>query len=324
MSDKRDALNERKNELFALLSDTVIRDGYDPPLGMNLKRELVFIMEENRRKAEQRKDALSSQARIEKISSALSGVEEKRNTIQKSLDEEYTRLGAIMFEQKKLGILDKRISYVDSDYATYLRLLEGSQNPLRRVLSKFDLASFEKDAPLRYRNYSASLYRDGNENLLTGDNALGVKAVIAKLRARLEAQDEAYAMMKRKLEEERKNKPEVEESNCSQEESLRISYGSYLFENGQRWIDSDTPDDILDVISSILEIEGEIDQEEGRIRKEEGMLKVKELDALISENLRRIDAIEAEIERLEAKISSIRHDIKTLEEQKGEIMASSN
>ena len=62
MSDKRDALNERKNELFALLSDTVIRDGYDPPLGMNLKRELVSIMEENRRKAEQRKDALSSQA----------------------------------------------------------------------------------------------------------------------------------------------------------------------------------------------------------------------------------------------------------------------
>ena len=48
------------------------------------------------------------------------------------------------------------------------------------------------------------------------------------------------------------------------------------------------------------------------------------INYFLLENLKRIDAIEAEIERLEAKISSIRHDIKTLEEQKGDIMASSN
>lgn len=317
MSEMKRVLLDKRNELFAHLSIATIEDSYEPKVGMSLRRELLSLIRENGKVEERSRDAVSSAARRAKIEALLANTEKKKQALKENLNRNYTLLGELMFEQRKMNVLSEKIDFLEDDYRQYLRMQdEGAQGPLRRMLSRLDQSSFEKDGPRRYLNYARKLYEEGKEDLVTGERAEAIKREIETLSSRLDAQENAYSVLRGKLEGEGIPLEEGVNSTSSDLKKFLIGYGNYLFENGQKWIDENTPDDILDLISALLENERALDAEERRIRAEEGRAKAKEIDALIKENRMRIGALEAELERLEGKISTLRHEIMELEKEK--------
>ena len=99
-------------------------------------------------------------------------------------------------------------------------------------------------------------------------------------------------------------------------EKAEIAYGSYLFQNGHKWIGEDTPESVLDLISHALSLEEKIEKIEEEEKAEEKRKRDGEIDVLINELISQIDALEDEKKRIDGKISSIRFEIMKLEEEK--------
>ena len=324
MSSDKEILLKKKRELFSLLARTVIADSYEPVIGNSLRREILSSMEDEKDKELRMASISSSMARRAKIGQALDAAREKLSVLRSEETEARLRLGLVLFEARKDGALDGRIDFMEEDYATYIRLQQQSRSPIKRVLTKIDLSGFEKDLANRYVSYSKELFSRGLEDLVEGGEFDALKDRILLLGRKIEAQENAESLLEGKLESEISQYGEEYEEKESSLPAMMEGYGSYLFESGQKWIDQDTPDDILDIISEILEVERAIDEAKCIERTEDERRKALEIDALINDSLSRIDALEKERKRIDDKINEIRREIKQMEEEKNSLLGISS
>ena len=101
-----------------------------------------------------------------------------------------------------------------------------------------------------------------------------------------------------------------------EEDEAHLAYGSYLFESGEKWVNESTPEEVLDIISSILETESAIKERDEKDREKVNSLRAEEIDALIRENILHIKALEQEKRRIDAKIEALSRENSSLEEEK--------
>ena len=101
-----------------------------------------------------------------------------------------------------------------------------------------------------------------------------------------------------------------------EEDEAHLAYGSYLFESGEKWVNESTPEEVLDIISSILETESAIKERDEKDREKVNSLRAEEIDALIRENSLHIKALEQEKRRIDAKIEALSRENSSLEEEK--------
>lgn len=145
MSSDTEILLKKKRGLFSLLARTVIADSYEPVIGNRLRNEILSAMEDEQDKELRMASISSSMARREKIGQALDAAREKLSVLRSEETEARLRLGHMLFEARKDGVLDGRIDFMEEDHATYIRLQQQSRSPIKRVLTKIDLSGFEKN-----------------------------------------------------------------------------------------------------------------------------------------------------------------------------------
>ena len=320
MRTEKEILIKKKSTLFSSLAKTVIDESYEPIVGKSMKNELISLLSKAEADERRREVYESGLARRDKIASSLDVAMKKCSSLNRELEGAYARLGGLLFEKRKVDGLSDEIDFMDDDYQVYMRLQEGMRSPIKRVLAKLDSAAFEKDAQKRYVSYAEKLFSSGKDNLLSGDEFDALKDEIALILRKLDAQNEAVGVLKGKLAKERLEEGEERSEPAVDVSKYMESYGYYLFENGQKWIDQDTPDSVLDIISEILDTERAIEEEEVRERTGENLRKARELDILIEDGIRRIDALEEEKSRLDDKINEIRRDIKNMEAEKSTLL----
>ncbi len=304
----REILEEKQMNLFSSLASTVLSLSYSPIVGARARKELEDAVKEEEGKAEWRKSVLESRERRDKISSALESAEEKKSAISLELEGKYRALGEILCEENSKGTLDPCIGFID----------EGDRRGIRKAI----LSAFSKEGGKRFAEYGKKLFEDRLEDIFISYQASSLISEISKLRLQYSSQEEKAVMLKRKLDSAEFIRT-YEEDDEDRAEKLRISYGAYLFENGHKWIDENTPEPLLDIVSALLENEEKIAEEKEKEKAEENLGKAQDIDALISDNLMKIDALEAEKAKLDAKINDLRFEIKSLEEEKNGILKGS-
>ena len=91
-------------------------------------------------------------------------------------------------------------------------------------------------------------------------------------------------------------------------EEACINYGLFLFDNGQKWINEKTSDQVLDMISQMLQTQRYIDTQQEFIKKCRAHLVQDDYQAIISENEKKIASLRKEIGRIEQQIADIENE----------------
>ncbi len=237
------------------------------------------------------------------------------------------RLGAMIYEECSLSLLDKeafRIVYDDVREDERLRREEG--NVLSRFLLRGQLKVRQRGEESRFLSY-ADLVKTGGLGSQLGsgkaeealrciqaleDERQSLSCDKSRLEAILSEGRERYREAVRGGEETLSGEAAARKA---AEESALTEYGSYLYSRGSEWVDKDTPQELLDILSAMLEVHGQRDElvrSRSRIERDS---KVEDCRAMIESEEGKIAVLEREKARIDREIQAIREEIGALEEK---------
>lgn len=312
MLKEKEILLDEEADIFKSLAKEVISSGLSPLVGTSLKEKIIEL--EKKKQLEDEKKALIRQKleKKERIDFALSLAKDKKEGFEKEKDAISLVLGKNLFEKRKDAVLDRRIDQFDDLYERYIKLESSKESAFKRMFYKIEEASFSKDFDKTIIDAVNNIFSLGFEIYLKGNEEDVGK--IKLLTDKIDAQRDAIKILTDKIEDV--VEAEGESTVSIDLEKAEIAYGSYLFQNGHKWIGEDTPESVLDLISHALSLEEKIEKIEEEEKAEEKRKRDGEIDVLINELISQIDALEDEKKRIDGKISSIRFEIMKLEEEK--------
>ncbi len=237
------------------------------------------------------------------------------------------RLGALIYEQCSLSLLDKALfSSVYKDVEEEKRYIDksGSNAFLDRIFSKHGKAKMQRSNDSRFLSYAESALDKKTFEALNGENAKALYSDAASSTEELKVLSSALEDLNieiKTMEDRRRalEKGELEKLDSASYEAddrLReqvIGYGNYLFDKGASWIGENTPSDVLDYLDSILKKQQEytsLTATMARLKKE---AKADDIKALIEEEKAKILILQKEKERIDMQIAQIENEIERLE-----------
>lgn len=289
-------------------------------------------MRENVIRCENEYDALK--ARFEACTAAISALEgDKRNLkrleserhqLETVLSEARIRLGAIAFEQAQCADAPTELSAALSSYiSTYQSLSErASAGGLSGFAASIRLKGVVRGQKKDFASISAILEKEGLFHTLRGERASvlvrDIEKDSASLRS-LNAEIEECRAHADKVQGEGSERPQqlgdaVREAGRTAEEA-EISYGMYLFQNGAKWISSDTPELLLDIVSAMLAEQKKIDALQLRSKRAQDKLAIDDFRLMIKNNCLKQEALRSEIASIQRQIDEISAENEVLEKK---------
>ena len=248
------------------------------------------------------------------------------SNIKDTLSEEKIKLGAIIYEQCSLSLLDNAIFFdiykdVNSEKKYIKNLEDGSI--WGKFASKAGLGKVRSSQDKRYLKYADSIIDRGLSTALKGESAKKILSSIEKnmetfseMKAEL---DEISSFLDLHAEEHRKlEKSELEEAHKWAEEKevayydSIVTYGNYLYDKGSSWVGENTPADILDLLENIIKSQAEYSSlysTRERLKKE---AKADDYKALIEQEQTKILILNREKEKIDIQIAKHEAEIKKL------------
>ena len=274
--------------------------------------------------------------------SARHDLVEKKNRIEKklaeidgSLEEKKLSLGAVLFEQRSMGVLDRSVDFMDEDARVYRKLTEsGDKSFLKKLSYRKNLKDFDKLRRERYVGYSDRLFEEGKEGLVTGEKAVKLISDIRnlesermKLRNLLEDFKKRIAAFDEKDGLSGEDVKKLDESIKESESAFycdAVAYAERLYSKAETWIDENTGEDVLSILERLILLDRELDD----LKRDEEKLylaaKERDIRSLIDDNFRRIYALEDEKKRIDEKIDSIYAEIRALKDELGKLSPSND
>lgn len=302
MSDSLTSLLKKKNDMLILLSKTVLASSYEPLVGMKERRDLVSLMRENEARRKSIDENREISERLSSIENAIADETEKLRKCEALLEEDIVMIGRYLTASSV------------SETASYTA---ERRNPFKRVLEKIDPAMGQKEEMRRLRSLSESFL---SSEVIDGmdDELIRLRGDAVRLKNDISIRTDTLSSLE--AERARQNALLHQDVPLLEEDEAHLAYGSYLFESGEKWVNESTPDEVLDIISSILETESAIKERDEKDRKRVNCLRAEEIDALIRENSLHIKALEQEKGRIDAKIEAIRRENSSLEEERNALI----
>ena len=303
MTESLTSLLKKKDDMLILLSKTVLACSYEPLVGMKERRELSALMRENEARRKSIDENREISERLSSIENAIADELEKMREDEALLEEKLVKIGRYLTASCAGGTASYTACLSDA----------GRRNPFKRVLEKIDPAMGQKEEMRRLRSLS--------ESFLSSEVIDGLDDELIRLRSdavRLKNDISMRADTLSSLETERAKQNALlhQDVPLLEEDEAHLAYGSYLFESGEKWVNESTPEEVLDIISSILETESAIKERDEKDREKVNSLRAEEIDALIRENSLHIKALEQEKRRIDAKIEALNRENSSLEEEK--------
>lgn len=302
MSDSLTSLLKKKNDMLILLSKTILASSYEPLVGMKERRDLVSLMRENEARRKSIDENREISERLSSIENAIADETEKLRKCEALLEEDIVMIGRYLTASS----VSETVSYT-----------AGRRNPFKRVLEKIDPAMGQKEEMRRLRSLSESFL---SSEVIDGldDDLIRLRGDAVRLKNDISMRTDTLSSLE--AERARQNALLHQDVPLLEEDEAHLAYGSYLFESGEKWVNESTPDEVLDIISSILETESAIKERDEKDREKVNSLRAEEIDALIRENILHIKALEEEKGRIDAKIEAIRRENSSLEEEKNALI----
>ena len=237
------------------------------------------------------------------------------------------RLGALVYEQCSLSLLDKSIFSSVYDDVEEERLYSEKKNAegfIDRFFSLRGKAKLQRSTDSRLLGYASLVLDNDLSGALSGESAKSVyeectacSSEIKELSARLSeisgyldrSDSEKKALDKGGYE---KLKADSDDKSDKLKEEI-IGYGNYLFDRGASWIDQSTPSEILDYLDSILKSQNEYSALSNTLNRMMKEAKADDYKAQIEEEKARILILQKEKERIDLQISQIQAEIDRLE-----------
>lgn len=269
-------------------------------------------LEEEIRKKHEVMDSLKNEKQAEETLSV------RWNEASTSLDDLRSRLGAIAFEQSQAGALPaEAVQAAAPIIEEYTSLSEKAERG--NIVAKLRLASLKKNFGLFCTRVFTALEKSGFEDTLSGERAA---VLIAEYRKALAAEKEYRDLLEESRSRSGHSSLVLSEGESAEKLSERlglltaeldeaaISYGTYLFDNGGKWISGETTDEQLDLITEMLE---ERKQEEAcnkAIASFRARAQADDYRDLIERNMQNISVLQHEIARLSLQIEEIEQENK--------------
>ena len=320
---------ESLRESFHTLGSMVFNDLSVLPVEMG-----VSLLEEVRKAEKERTEAYGKRDGDREFQKNYSEKKERKIQVDEELlalrDDEKSlrlRLGALIYEQCSLGILDRdKFSsvYADSDEEKALSAKAEGKSLFSRLSSRSALSRLKKSGSSRYLDYSSLVDNEEVAILVSGANAEALVGSLRENKAKRDnlrrEQDELELFLTENLQEFKRlgkggleeDEERVRESEVSLRECL-INYGNYLYDRGGSWIGEDTSPEILDVLQNIIETQNQyrdLNNRKARLQKE---AKADDYKALIEEEKEKIRILEGEREKIASQIQDIKKEISRLE-----------
>ncbi|MGN1164720.1 MAG: hypothetical protein ACI4S4_07965 [Candidatus Ornithospirochaeta sp.] len=294
----------------------------------------VSLLEEVRKAEKEKKEAYEKKDRDTEFQKSYEEKKKRKIEVDEELlslrEEEKTirlRLGALIYEQCSLGLLDRaKFSsvYADSDEEKALSEKAEGKSFFSRLSSRSALSRLKKSDSSRYLDYSSLVDSEENALLVNGANAEALVTSLKKNKTERDAlrieQEELEMFLTENLQEYRRlgkggleeDSERVGDSEVSLRECL-INYGNYLYDRGGSWIGEETSPEILDVLQNIIETQNQyrdLNNRKSRLQKE---AKADDYKALIEEEKEKIRILEGEREKIALQIEDIKKEISRLE-----------
>ena len=296
---------------FHDLGEAVYKDQSVLPISMG-----VSLLEEVKKSENEMNQAFVSREEDKKFITQFDEIKERKTIVDDEMEnlreeerELRLRIGALIYEQCSLGLLDRdRFSsvYADSDEEKKLSEKAEGKSIISRLSSRSALSRLKRSDNARYLDYSSLVDVEENAVSLSGGNAV----TLVKKEYYL-----SQNISRRRLLEKggvEKDDERVEDSQVAYKEAL-INYGNYLYDRGGSWIGETTPSEILDILQKIIEIQNEyreLNERKQRLQKE---AKADDYKALIEEEKEKIKILLGEREKIDMQIEDIEKEIKRLE-----------
>ena len=227
--------------------------------------------------------------------------------------------GAIALERAEADDADDRLKAALRPYTDQLKLRAEKKNS-SNVFIRFSAGV--GDAVLkgrREREFVSAFDTLEKERLLRTVRSPRAEALLQEYQKLRKKEDSIRKRLKRRVSEvESLESNGQEDSVRALEERLRdagnnyeeacINYGLFLFDNGQKWINEKTSDQVLDMISQMLQTQRYIDTQQEFIKKCRAHLVQDDYQAIISENEKKIASLRKEIGRIEQQIADIENE----------------
>lgn len=237
------------------------------------------------------------------------------------------RLGALIYEQCSLGLLDRnRFSsvYADADEEKALSEKSEGKSIFGRLTSRSALSRLKRSDSSRYLDYSSLADDEENAIAISGLNAQSLVESLSSIKEKRSVADEERSSLevflsenlprKRALEKggSEENEERVSDREAGMREAL-INYGNYLYDRGGSWVGEETPTEVLDILQRIIDTQNTYRELNDRKSKLKAEAKADDYKALILQEREKIEILEGEREKIALQIEEIKKEIARLE-----------
>lgn len=325
MDDGRKRLEERKEELLLSLAECILKS-----TSLFSSDEEASSLRRRKKELEElkstRRSASGSISDRDGLSREVAELEKKVSELEEQEGEELSILGAIIFEQKNLGLLSDEISFMDGDIS-YIKALSSREgkNLFRRLMDQKKEKRFERNGRKRYMEYGRSLLHNCQETLVQSPRAQELSHSIRKrheelslIRGELEEKKRCLAVLESELEFEASDlkglKNEIRSFGISiyQEE---LEFSRRLYDSASSWLDGSTPEEVLGILESLMELDRRMEALAEEEKKLYSRAQCESLRLLIEDDFKMIYALEEERRRLDDRIDEIYREIRSLKGQ---------
>lgn len=239
---------------------------------------------------------------------------------------ERERLGALVYEQCSLSLLDYNIFVeIYKDVESEKSLIDKRMGSfIDRVASKAGLVKLKKNSDARFQKYAGFVIDGDYGSKLSGENAPRIIARIVHSSSLIKEKDSELNLLNDYLQEHGEKHRSLERSGLDHsqkrvEEAMKLyydsvaDYGSFLYGKASDWINENTSSDILDILQNILEAQdlyNHLGQEKQRLQRED---RIDDYRALIEQEEEKIRILEKEKEKIDKQIDRIKEEILRLE-----------
>lgn len=332
MLDSVDRIEEKSNELrllFLRLGSFMSSLDEKVPVGRSMLDRVISLSSEIEKEELALEKERGLESERERDQGQIDEIDQKLKGIPSREKEMLSRLGAIIYELSSLSLLKRDLfssSYIMREEEEGIRASLSSKNPMVRGMGRLKLRAFEAKREERFYEIGREAIEKGTYYYVDSEKARGISSEILEekrdreellgkktdLELRLSEIDDEIKELKGSDRSSLKEK--IDDRKIDYNEAL-ISYGNYLYEKGESWIDENTPPEALDIIEEIIKRQDEYSQIKKKKKDEERVIKREEIKTLIREEEDKLRILEGEKSRIESQMSDIKKEIKRLEGQ---------
>lgn len=300
------------------LCDEVMKNGTgsDIVIAPSLKSAVEEALKDKNALVESLNNSKSDSTTLEDSKLQVGDLKKRLDEIEKKIRELKKTLGAIAFERSQAEDADQRLKELFKGEVEKYKTISQNRNSesiFSKTIAKVKYSQYIK----KQDNTFISLFNllDSNkllktiksprsEDLINEYQKLSKKREIIKKRLKSRQnqvdnlmsnyQDDSVTILEESL----------KDAESSYEEAC-ISYGLFLFDNGSKWINASTQDQLLDLMTQMLQTQRYIDSQTEYIKKCRSMLVLDDYSAIIHENEKKISSLKKEIARINDQISDI-------------------